>query len=544
MGPIGTNILLFSIIVLIGQVFQKSRVPISLMLIITGMILSLLPIFPPVTLNSEHVLNIFLPLLIYDISSSSSWKNVRSNMRPIVLMSVGHVIFITILVAVVMHRISPELSWPLAFVLGTVLSPPDDVAIVDVAKNAYLPERIFSILEGEALFNDAAALILFRFALVAVLTNAFSPAHAFVTFLFVIVGESVYGYLLGTILGELRLRIKNPGIHMIASALTPFLAYIPAVAAGGCGVLATAITGFMIGNRYSPRFNSDFRLLSRAIWPTVAFAIQCVLFLLIGLDLRSITSGISPIATGTVAWYSIAIILTLIIGRFIWVYLAVYFLPRALFPRLRKRDPYPPWQYPFIVSWAGIRGSISLAAALAVPALPTLVNGTNPRNLLIFLVFIVIVTTFIFQGMTLPFLINLLGIKKYALAEKHEEHVSELNARVKMVTAVLRWLHQYQREVNDNPKLANEVSEHIKQYKIIKTHLKDRVAMHSPELPHDEKAEVMEEYFLTAQIIEIEKAKVLELWRTNKINLTIRNRLLDKLDHRAKTFPGSVLAQG
>lgn len=544
MGPIETNMLLFSLIVLIGQVFQKSRMPISLMLIICGMILSLLPLFPTVKLNSEHVLNIFLPLLIYDISSSSSWKNVKSNMRPILLMSFGHVVFITVLVAIVMHRISPELSWPLAFVLGTVLAPPDDVAIVDIAKNAFMPERIFSILEGEALFNDAAALILFRFALIAVLTNAFSPTHVFTTFLFVLIGESIYGYVLGTVLGEVRLRIKNPTLHMIASALTPFLAYIPAVNLGGCGVLATAITGFMIGNRYSPKFSSEFRLLSRAIWPTVTFAIQCVLFLLVGLNLHSIMGDISTIAPSTLVFYAVTVIFTLMIGRFIWVFVGVYFLPRALFPSLRKRDPYPPWQYPFIVSWAGIRGSISLAAALAVPALPTLASGTNPRNLLVFLVFTSIVVTFILQGMTLPLLINWLGIKKHGLAEKHQEHMSELNARVKMVAEVLRWLRQYQREVDGNPRLATEVNEHIKQYKIIKAHLKDRIAMHAPEQPHDENAETLEEYFLTAQIIEIEKAKVVELYRANKINLTIRNRLLEKLDHRAKAFPGSIVRQG
>ncbi|MDR3476873.1 MAG: sodium:proton antiporter [Gammaproteobacteria bacterium] len=539
MGQLEIYILLFGVIILIGQIFNKSPVPTSLLLVITGMVLSLIPQFPLVTLNPDLVLNIFLPVLVYHISSSSSWKDFKKNIRPIIQLSFGHVIFITVLVATVMHYLSPELSWPLAFVLGAVLAPPDDVAIVTIAEKVHLPETIFSILEGEALLNDATALILFRFALIAVVTNSFSPLHAASAFLFVVIGESLYGYILGTVLGEIRLRIQNPTLHMMASILTPFLAYIPAVKLGGCGVLATAVTGFMIGHRYSMRFTPEFRLLSHAIWPTLSFAIQCILFLLIGLDMRSILTSISSIPTGLLIIYGSAAVATVIIGRFIWVFTMVYLVPKTYFSSRRKSDTTPPWRFPFVVSWAGVRGSISLAAALAVPTLPAIASGINPRNLLVFLVFCVIIATLIIQGLSLPLIIRILGVHKFGLIEKYNAHVAELDARKKMVSAVLHWLFEYKKEVKNNPKLYGEVKQHISEYKLIRTHLNERITLHELKSPHDEKAEALEEVFLTSQIIEIERAELLRLWRSDKINLSVRNKLLEKLDHRAKGFPMS-----
>ncbi len=533
MGQIGTYIVLFGLIVIIGQIFKKSTIPLALLLVITGMLLSLLPWLPHIVLKPEIVLNIFLPLLVYQISSFASWKDFKKNLRPITLLSVGHVVFITFLVALLIHALIPELGWPLSFVLGSVISPPDDVAIVSIAEKIRLPERIVTILEGEGILNDATALILFRLSLIALVTHQFLVVQGTIDFFAIVIGETLYGLVLGYIIGELRARISNNSLHMIASLLTPFLAYYPAVLLGGCGVLATVVTGFVIGNIYAVRFSPEFRLFSRAFWPTLSFGLQSFIFLLVGLDFRFILGRISSISPLSLLIYSGTLILAVIVGRFLWVYAAAI-LPRFLFSSIRKKDPYPTWQSIFVISWSGMRGGISLAAALAVPFLPGTVKGANPNDLLLFLVFSVITTTFVVQGLTLPWLINVLGIQKSAKCEEYNEHITELNARLTMTKAVLRWLSEYKDEVKDDPKLLEQVKLYIREYRMLKNQLKERIADHREILDHDEQKEAMTEIFLLSQILEIEKVELLELWRKEKINLAVRNKLLERLDHRVK----------
>lgn len=533
MPPIEIYLILFGIIVLVGYIFNKSPFPISLFLVITGMLLSLVPGFPRVILNSNVVLNIFLPILIYQISTAASWQDVKKNLRPITLLSVGHVIFITCLVATIIHALIPNMGWPLSFVLGAVISPPDDVAIVSIAEKIRMPARIVTILEGEGMLNDATALILFRFALAAVATHIFSITHAIGNFFLVISGEIIYGLLVGYIMGEFRKKITNTTLHMLASLLTPFIAYFPAVMVGGCGVLATAVTGFVIGSYFAEYFTPQFRLVSRSVWPMLAFAIQSLIFLLVGLDMASILENIASISFNKLFLYSSVVILTVILGRFIWVYAAAY-LPRYFFASVRKKDPYPPWQYPFVVSWAGMRGGISLAAALAVPALPIMIDGINPKDLLIFLVFSVIAATFLLQGLTLPWLLKIIGIKKYEERERYDDHINELYARLQMIKAGLRWLVNYKKQIKDNPELLNEVNLYIKNYYTLKQNLKQRITDHDQMEEHDEQIEAEREAFLLLQIIDIEKNTLLKLWHDQKINLVVRNKLLEQLDHRSR----------
>jgi CPA1 family monovalent cation:H+ antiporter len=533
MDLIETYVALFGIIVTVGFIFDRSVIPTSLILVITGMILSHFLILPTIDLNPKLVLDVFLPLLLYQISTSSSWKDFKKNLRPIALMSVGHVLFMTCLVAVTVHWLLPELGWPLAFVLGAVISPPDDVAIVSIAEKIHMPKRLVTILEGEGMLNDATALILFRFALAATLTHEFSALAAVSTFFIVLIGETLYGLFLGYVIGNLRLRIHNPIIHMITSVLTPFLAYLPAERLGGCGVIATVVTGLVIGHHYSLHFQPEFRLLSRAVWPTLSFAIQSLLFLLVGLNMQFILHGISAITFEKLAFYTLSVVGVVVIGRFIWVYPATY-LPRYWFASIRKRDPYPPWQNPFLISWAGMRGSISLAAALAVPVLPGTIDNVNVRNLIIFLVFSVIVVTLVVQGLTLPWLLKTIGIGRHTQREKYDEHLEELHARVKINKAVLRWLEEYNNQVINDPKLAEEVQMHLKYYKLLNRQLQERLSNHDGNIDHDERLETIDTVFLLSHIIKIEKSELLRLWRNEKISLSIRNKLLDNLDYRSK----------
>jgi Na+/H+ antiporter len=528
-------LMLFGIIILVGQLFNKSTIPMSLLLIIAGMIISFIPHMPEIQLNPDLVLNIFLPVLIYQISSSSSWKDLRKNQRPVLLLSIGHVIFIAVLVAVIMHALIPQMSWAIAFLLGALISPPDDVAIISIAEKIHMPSRIVNILEGEGMFNDATALIMFRFSLAAIATNTFSATAAVGDFFAVIICETIYGLCLGFFLGELRKKISNKSLHMLVSLITPFLAYYPAVKLGGCGVLATAVTGFVIGHRYAIYFSPEFRLITRSIWPMLTFLIQSILYLLLGLNLHVILKNISFLSLPTLFFYSAITIAIVIVGRFAWVFPATY-LPRLLFKSIRKNDPYPPWQYPIIISWAGMRGSISLAAALAVPELPTIINGVNTQDFLLFIVFSVIVATFILQGLTLPYLLKKLNTHKFRLHEIYKNHIVELKTRLKLIKVVLRWLVKYKKNIKD-PKILEHIDIHLKTYRRMRIKLRERIAAHDENKHDDIKAEFQTERYLAAKIIRLEREELLRLWREEKINLLIRDKLLERLDHRTKHLP-------
>jgi monovalent cation/hydrogen antiporter len=530
---------LLAVIVLVSAVFRNSAIPISLLMVFAGMLISLVPGFPDIKLNPGVILNIFLPLLLYQAAAYVSWRDFKKNLRAIFWLSIGHVFFITVLVAVTMHYLIPGLSWPLAFVLGAVISPPDDVAIIAIAEKIHFPRRILTVLTGEGLLNDATALTLFRFALAAVMLNTFSPWHAAGTFFAVLIGETLFGLCVGNAMGQLRMRIPNSTLQILISFITPFIAFIIPEKCGGSGVIATVVAGIVIGTRYVERFQPDVRLAARAVWTTIGFALQNILFLLVGLDLRFNFERISVLPTADILLYTVSVCLVVILGRFVWVFSASYF-PRFLFPILHKDSPNPPWQYPFIISWAGMRGGISLAAALAVPYLPSTIDGVNPRDLLVFLVISVIAVTLLFQGLTLPWLLKVLGVTAHGEREKYKSHLAELTARLEITKVVIRWLLNYELAVKHDETLHEEAKLRIKEYKNLKTHLQMRIKHHDKtEHPdHDHELELEESLFLSTQLIEIERSIVSQLWEKNRIDHAIKTKLILQLDHREKQLAG------
>ena len=528
MAEAESYLILLAIVSATGIVFRKSRVPFPFLLVIVGMCLSLLPMFPSISLKPEIILNIFLPMLVYRTSAVTSWKDVKFNFRPIILLSIGHVIFITFLVAFVVHTLIPELSWPLAFILGAVISPPDDVAIVAIAKNIRMPERIVTILKGEGMLNDAAALIIFRFSLLALITHQFSVMDAVSSFVLIIIGETAYGLLLGFLIGELRLKIKDIDLQMSISILTPFIAYFIPLKLGGSGILATVVTGLVISYKYLDRVEPEMRIVGQAFWSILEFFIQSILFLLVGLEFREILAGITIIPSKSLIFYALAVVATVIIGRFIWVYPAT-FIPRFLFPSIRKKDPYPPWQYPIVVSWAGMRGAISLAAAFVVPALP-MVGGIDPRYLLLFLVFCTIMATLLLQGLSLPWLLKVLKVQSLSLREQYCEHLGELSAKLLIIKAVIRWLKEFKALMKDNPELLEEIKLSLQDYRMRKKRLQDRIAKHSEGFEHDEEGERRESVFLNNRILEVERNALDDLWHKDKINHVLRTKMQNELD--------------
>ena len=534
MDQIEVYIILLGIIALVGVVFQKSTIPLSLLLVMVGMLLSYVPSFPQISLNPDLVLKLFLPLLIYHVSIDTSWRDVLKNIQPIILLSIGHVLFITLIVAVSVHYLFPEISWPLACVIGAVISPPDDVAIVSVAQKIRLPKRIITILKGEGMFNDATSLILFRFSLAAVISHQFVLFNAVTNFLYIVIGEAVYGIILGYLLGELRIKINDPILQMIISILTPFLAYLPAEKMGGSGVIATVVCGFITGHYYLERFTPEVRLTYRAVWRTLGYITQSFLFLLVGLDLRFILDRISAPTSKLIFMYSLVIVLVVIVGRFIWVWCSTFISHFLIFAH--KRKPFPPWQELFIISWAGMRGGISLAAALAVPSLPLLSNGINPRDLVVLFVFAVIIATLLIQGLTLSWLLKLLGITKFGNQEQINEHASEIFAQLEIYEVVLHWLAEFKELSKENKKLSEEIIFRIEFYKTAKNQLEEIITDRNILRNYFENHELNTSISLSLKILEVERSELMRLWNEKKINHEVKNKLLLKLDFRARNL--------
>ncbi|MDQ3189271.1 MAG: Na+/H+ antiporter, partial [Pseudomonadota bacterium] len=385
-----------AITALVNWIAHRVNLPSPIVLVVAGAILALAPGLPRIALPPNLVLLVFLPPLIYYAAFGMSWQAFRENLRPIVLLAVGCVVFTTVVVAAAAHWLI-GLPWPVAFVLGAIVSPPDTVAPLAIARRLGVPSRITSILEGEGLVNDATALVLFKFALAAVLTGVFSLTQATMTFAAIVVGEAMWGLLVGWLMLRLRFWANEPRIEVTISLLTPFIAFWIPHAAGGSGVLATVVAGLYVGVKGVQLIGSKTRLQAVFFWDFVTYIIEGAIFLLTGLQARVVLEGLGSIAWSQLLLYAAAISVVAIGVRYLWVFPATY-LQRRLSRTLRERDPTPPWQVPFIISFTGIRGVVSLAAALSIPVMMSAGQPFPDRNLILFLTFSVIVVTLVVQG--------------------------------------------------------------------------------------------------------------------------------------------------
>jgi CPA1 family monovalent cation:H+ antiporter len=364
-----------------------------------------------------------------------SWQAFCQNLRPIVLLAFGCVVFTTVMVAAAAHWLI-GLAWPVAFVLGAIVSPPDVVAPLAIARRLGVPNRITAVLEGEGLVNDATALVLFNFAVAAVLTGVFSLPQATITFAAIVFGETLYGLLVGWVMLRLRYWANEPRIEVTLSLLTPFVAFWLPYAVGGSGVLATVVAGLYVGAKGVELIRSKTRLQALFFWDFVTYLVEGAIFLLTGLQARAVLDGLEAMPWSQLLLYALAISGVAIAVRFIWVFPATY-LPRWLVPRLRQREPAPPWQYPFVVAFTGIRGVVSLAAALSIPLMISTDQSFPNRSLILFLTFSVIVVTLVLQGPTLPRLVAWLGLVDSGSRETQEREQREAQARVEAARAAL-----------------------------------------------------------------------------------------------------------
>jgi Na+/H+ antiporter len=435
---------LLVVLAIIAYVASRLALPPSILLVLAGTGLALIPGLPFLELAPELVLLMILPPIIYSAAVAMSWREFRFNIRPISLLAVGCVVVTTLSVGAASHWLL-GLSWPVGFTLGAIVSPPDAVAPLSIVRRMHLPRRLAVILEGEGLANDATALILYRFAVAAVTVGSFSFGRALGSFAIVVAGEIAWGIAVGWTMLRLRRLVAEVRIEILLSVLTPFAAYWPPEVLGGSGVLATVATGLYISWNGLRLINSTTRLQGIFFWDFLNYVIEGLVFLVTGLQARTLIEGIRGYSTFTLAVSAAVVCAVVIATRFAWVFPATY-VPRWVSPRLLARDPSPPWQYPFLLSAAGVRGTVSLAAALALPV--TLESGAPfpHRDLILFITFAVILVTLVGQGLALPGIVRRLGLGKVGLAERRAERIEEHAARRRGIEAASQRLEELVRE--------------------------------------------------------------------------------------------------
>src|SRR3954463_16455072 len=436
------QIFLILLAVLAGTALLARRINIApaILLLLAGIALAFVPGMPALELPPELVLLLVLPPLIYSASVAMSWREFKFNLRPIILLSVGCVIFTAIAVAAATHYLI-GLPWSIGFLLGAIVAPPDVVAPLAIARRLGLPRRIVVVLEGEGLANDAAALILYRFAIAAVSTGLFSFGQALGTFALIVVGEIGYGIGVGWLSLRLRRWARDPRVEITLSLMTPYVTFWVPEHLGGSGVLATVATGLFVSWNGPLLIPAATRLQGIFFWDLIVYLLEGFVFLLTGLQARTL---LERAQTFTLRDLVLAVLVTTAVAvaaRFVWVFPAIY-VPRWLSPSLARRDPSPPWQFAFVIGFVGIRGVVSLAAALAIP-LVTAAGAPFPYRVLILLItFGVILITLVGQGWLLPSFTRCLGRARHSADERQLEHDAELVARLEARTVAQTRLDQ------------------------------------------------------------------------------------------------------
>ncbi|HUB98146.1 MAG TPA: Na+/H+ antiporter, partial [Stellaceae bacterium] len=449
-GTIEILIVLLAVVACVALAARRLDLPPAILLVLVGAALALVPGLPAVELAPEVVLLLVLPPVIYWSAVAMSWREFRFNLRPISLLAIGGVAFSTLAVAAATHWVL-RIPWPIGFVLGAIVSPPDAVAPLAIARRMRIPRRILVILEGEGLANDATALILYRFAVAAVSLASFSIGEAAGQFVLIVAGELLWGLGVGWATLRLRQWVAEPRIEITVSLLTPFLAYWPPQHLGGSGVLATVTVGIYMSWNGPRLISAATRLQGIFFGDFVMYLVEGILFLVTGLQVRALGAGIHGSPPSQLALSVVVVCAVLVAARFLWVYPTVY-LPRWLFPPIRRTDPSPPWQWPFAIAFTGVRGIVSLAAALALPLSTAGGQAFPDRDLILVITFAVILVTLVLQGLMLPAVIRALGLAHAGQREHVQDGKEEHQARLRAVEAAIGRLDEVaaQRKLSDD----------------------------------------------------------------------------------------------
>jgi monovalent cation/hydrogen antiporter len=424
---------LLVVTVLLSTVAHRIHLPPAAAFVLGGMTLAVIPGMPSFEIDPGLIIVLFLPPLLQSSAFFTSWRDFRAQLWSILMLAIGAVAFTTFAVGWAAKLVMPDLPWAACFALGAIVSPPDAVSAKAVLQRLRLPRRLVTILEGESLINDASGLVLYRIAVVAALSGTFSAGHAALSFVGLAVGGIVVGAVFGYAINLIYRRMRDPFHVVISSFLVGWASYIVADRLQVSGVLSVVTCGLIMGWYQHELLTAQTRMQAGAVWQMVEFVLEALVFVLIGLSLRGVLvrMGAMDAAFGAAISLTLTVTATVILARFIWVY-AVIYLPR-LWPALRRRTPGLPSSIPFIVSWAGMRGVVSLAAALALP------DGFPGRDDILLATFGVILATVLLQGTTLGPLARALRLTTLV---QREETLSEHAARAHVFAASAEWLER------------------------------------------------------------------------------------------------------
>jgi len=450
---------LFFAMALLYLLSQRLKVSYPIFLVIGGLVISFIPGMPIITIDPDVVFLIFLPPLLMEAAWYTSWNSFWKWKRSIFSLGFGLVFFTSIAIAYFTVSIIPGFTLALGFLLGGIISPPDAVAASSVLKGLKMPKRGITILEGESLVNDAASLTVFRFAIATILTGQFVFQKAATDFLILAVMGIIVGLIIAHILYlVLRYWAKSSSITTPITLIAPYLMYIGAEQFHWSGVLAVVSGGLFLSFRSKDFFNYHTRIQAKEVWGTLGFLLNGFVFILIGLQLPVIIDGLGEYSMAEAINYSLLISAIVIILRIILVYVSA-FLPRILSAKIRTREKSPGAKLPFIIGWAGMRGVVSLASALAVPL--TLNNGDAfpHRNLILFITFVVILITLVFQGLTLPFFLKWLNVEEVDDFKPVEEQIEAI--RLQLAKDSVAYLDQNYAEEMLQYETINRVKEQL-----------------------------------------------------------------------------------
>jgi CPA1 family monovalent cation:H+ antiporter len=486
-------------------------------------VLGLVPNLPQYAFDPQLILVAVLPPILYQAALLTSWHDFKANIRPIGLLAIGLVAVTTLAVGATLKLMVPDVPWAAAFVLGAIVSPPDAVAATAILSRLNMPRRLVTILEGESLVNDASGLVLYKFAVAAVLTGTFSLMDATTQFALVSVGGIAVGVVLAFVYIAIHKRLGDPFIEVLTVLTIPYTAYLVAEAVHVSGVLAVVAAGLVRG-RYAPEIvSAEMRIMARSVWNLLVFLLNCVVFMLIGLQIHGVVRNLGHYSPALLAAIAIVVTSVAVAVRFAWIFPSAY-LPHWLGIRRRAGLPRPQASELTIMSWCGMRGIVSLAAALALPL--TLPGGAPfpHRDLIIFLSFAVILATLVGQGLTLTPL-----IRRLKVGSRWSLHDEQLRVRAAMSAAALAAI--------DDALAAESVPSQWAQG--LKAEIADRIAAVASEREDlTPRMELLNR--LRHAVIQAERRELLRLWRGNEIGDEVMHHLTEMLDYEQAHLPAAA----
>jgi len=439
---------LFAAAIALAWLARHLGLPYPIALVLGGAAIGFVPGLPRLPFDPNLILVLVLPPILYQAALFTSWRDFRANLRPISLLAVGLVIATTVAVAATLKWLVPELPWAVAFAFGAIVSPPDAVAATAIMSRMNVPRRIVTLVEGESLVNDASGLVLYRFAVAAALTGGFSLVDAVGEFVLIAAGGIAIGVALARFFVAIHRRVGDLLMEMTLSLMLPYLAYLAAETVHASGVLAVVAAGLVRG-RYAPEaFSPQARIAAYSLWRVVVFAVNCLIFIMIGLQLPGLVAGLAGTSLAQAIGYGVLLSVVAIVVRLAWVFIGAHVTPPML-TKLGRPGARPPWRNVLVVGWCGMRGIVSLAAALA---LPLALGDGSPfpgRSLLVFLAFVVIFVTLVVPGLTLGPLVRALRV-----GGDWSVHEEETLARATIAHAALAEIERLERERDITPEIA------------------------------------------------------------------------------------------